>query len=71
MTTISVRVPEELVGELDNVAKESSRPRSFIILKAIEAYLDSYADLQVALDRLHDVSDPTVSPDEMRRSLDL
>ena len=54
MATISVRVTDVLAGELENVAKETERPKSFIIQKAIEAYLADYADLQIALDRLRE-----------------
>lgn len=39
--------------------------------KMLESYIDDYADLQVALDRLHDVADPVVSSKEMRKSLGL
>ena len=68
---ISVRIPEELALALDGVAKETERPKSFHIQKALEAYLDEYADLQIALDRLHDVSDPVISLEEMRQNLEL
>ncbi|MBU0679718.1 MAG: ribbon-helix-helix domain-containing protein [Verrucomicrobia bacterium] len=71
MTTISVRVTDTLAGELDNVAREAERPKSFIIQKAIEAYLEDYADLQIALDRLRDTSDAVVSGKDMRKSLGL
>ena len=71
MTTISVRLKDEVAGELHNVAQESERPKSFIIQKAIEAYLDDYADLQISLDRLRDTSDLVVSSKEMRNSLGL
>ena len=33
------------------------------------AYAEDYADLQIALDRLHDQSDPVVSSKEMRNCL--
>ena len=70
-TAISVRLPKELAEQLDNIAKETERPRSFIIQKALESYIDDYADLQVALDRLHDKTDPVVSSKELRKSLGL
>jgi len=53
-TAISVRLPKDLADQLDAVAEETERPRSYIIQKAIESYIEEYADLQVALDRLHD-----------------
>jgi RHH-type rel operon transcriptional repressor/antitoxin RelB len=68
-TAISVRLPKEITDRLDNVAKDTERPRSFIIQKALEAYLEDYADLQIALDRLRDQSDPLISGDELRKSL--
>lgn len=70
-TAISVRLPKELADQLDSIAKETERPRSFIIQKALEAYIEDFADLQVALDRLHDKGDPVVSGKELRESLGL
>jgi RHH-type rel operon transcriptional repressor/antitoxin RelB len=70
-TAISVRLPKELSDQLDSIAKETERPRSYIIQKALESYIDDYADLQVALDRLHDKTDPIVSSKELRKSLGL
>jgi RHH-type transcriptional regulator, rel operon repressor / antitoxin RelB len=71
MTTISVRMPDLLAGELEKVAREAERPKSFIIQKAVEAYLGDYADLQIALHRLRDISDTAVSSRDMRKSLGL
>ncbi|MEW6264018.1 MAG: ribbon-helix-helix domain-containing protein [Thermodesulfobacteriota bacterium] len=70
-TAISVRLPRELVEQLDSIARETERPRSFIIQKALESYIVDFVDLQVALDRLHDKTDPIVSGKEMRKSLGL
>ncbi len=67
-TALSVRLPKELSERLDNMAKETERPRSFIIQKALESYIEDYADLQIALDRLHDKTDPVVSGKELRKS---
>jgi RHH-type rel operon transcriptional repressor/antitoxin RelB len=70
-TAISVRIPDDLASKLDEISKETERPKSFHVQKAIESYLDDIADLQVALDRLHDTSDPVISIDEMRSELGL
>lgn len=70
-TAISVRLPENLAKQLDHVSKEMERPRSFIIQKALESYLDDFADLQIALDRFHDKSDPIISGKKLRESLGL
>jgi RHH-type rel operon transcriptional repressor/antitoxin RelB len=68
-TAISVRLPEKLASYLDNISKETERSRSFIIQKALESYIEDYAELQIALDRLHDKGDEIVSSKEMRKSL--
>lgn len=70
-TAISVRLPKELFAQLDSIAKETERPRSYIIQKALESYIEDYADLQIALDRLHDKTDPIVTSRELRKSLGL
>jgi RHH-type transcriptional regulator, rel operon repressor / antitoxin RelB len=70
-TAISVRLPKILADQLDGIAKETERPRSFIIQKALESYIEDFADLQIALDRLHDKGDALVSSKEMRKSLGL
>jgi len=68
-TAISIRIPDELAKQLNNVSKETERPRSFIIQKALESYIEDYADLQIALDRLHDKTDPIISSKELKKSL--
>jgi len=70
-TPISVRLPKELADQLDNIAKETERSRSYIIQKALELYIEDHADLQVALDRLHDKTDSVLSGKELRKSLGL
>lgn len=68
---LSVRLPEKLAAELSEVAKISERSKSFLIQKALEAYLDDQADLQISMDRLHDPTDPVISLEDMRSEIDL
>lgn len=70
-TPVSIRLPDELAKQLDGIAKETERPRSYIIQKALESYIEDYADLQIALDRLHDKTDPVISSKELKKSLAL
>ena len=70
-TAISVRLPKALADQLNSIAEETERPRSYIIQKALESYIEDYADLQVALDRLHDKTDPVISGKQLRKSLGL
>jgi len=68
---ISVRIPDELASKLFEIARETERPKSFHVQKALEAYLSELADLQVAIDRLHDTADPVISVEDMRKELEL
>lgn len=70
-TPISFRISEDLAKRLDSIVKETERPRSYIIQKALESYLEDYADLQIALDRLHNKTDEVVSGKELRNTLGL
>lgn len=70
-TAISVRIPDELASKLSEIAKETERPKSFHIQKALEAYFEDLADLQIALDRLFDRADPVVSMNDMRKEIGL
>lgn len=69
--TISVRLPEAISDLLAEVARDTERSKSFHVQKALEAYLEDQADLQIALDRLRDSSDETISLKEMKRDLEL
>jgi len=68
--TVTLRLPEELVDQVGEIAKSTERSRSYIIKKAIEQYLSEYADYQIALDRLNDINDKVISSKEMRKLLD-
>lgn len=68
-TAVSIRLPDDLAARLSDVASETERSRSFIVQKALENYLAEYADLQIALDRLHDTTDELITPEQMREAL--
>ncbi len=68
-TTISVRLPDELAKELANIAGVAERSKSYVVQKALEAYMEDYADLQISLDRLNDPTDEAISPEALRRTL--
>ena len=68
---LSIRVTDELALKLSEIAKETERPKSFHVQKALEAYLSEIADLQVAYDRLHNTADPVITIEDMRKELEL
>ena len=69
MTQITVRMPRDLVAELDAAAKRLNCSRSEFLRQAAEAYLDDHEDLRVAMARLQDPSDPVLDWDEARLEL--
>ena len=68
---LSIRLPEALAKELSLIAEETERSRSFHIQKALENYIEDFADVQIAIDRLRDPRDAVVSSRDMRKSLGL
>ena len=67
--SISLRLPNEVVSQLDDIAANIDRSKSYLIKKAIEQYLEEYVDYQIALDRLNDKDDKIISSKEMRKRL--
>ena len=68
---VSVRLPDRLAAELEEIAVATERTKSFVMQKALEAYLAEQADLQVALDRLNDPTDAVISMEAMKAELEL
>ena len=68
-TLISLRLPDVILKPLDKLSEESERPRTYLIKKALEIYLEEYQDYQTAMDRLHDKNDTIISPAELRKKL--
>ena len=65
--SVSVRLPDKTAQALDGLASATERSRTYLIVKALEAYLAEYADYQIALDRLRDKDDRIVSSGELRQ----
>ena len=58
------------LGGLEDLAKTIDRSKAYITKKALESYLEEYSDYLIALERLHDKDDITISSDEIGASLD-
>ncbi len=70
-TTLSVRIPDEIADDLETISKRIDRPKTYLVKKALEAYLEEYSDYLIALERLNDKDDEIISSDEMREKLGL
>lgn len=71
MSAVSVRLSNRVVHDLEKLATSVERSKSYLVRKAIEAYLADYVDYQVALDRMRDKQDPIISSAELRKQLGL
>ena len=69
MSQVTARLPDEVVAALDRAAQQLHRTRADIIRQAIEAYIEDFDDLSVALQRLRDPADESVDWQEARRAL--
>jgi len=69
MSQITARLPDEVVLALDRAAQTLHRSRADIIRQAIEAYMEDFDDLSVAIERLRDPTDEAVDWQEARRAL--
>ena len=55
MSTIAARIKDErLIERLKKISAETERPMSYHVEKALKFYLDEYADLLIARERMVD-----------------
>ena len=65
--TTSIRLSSTTAKRLDCLAKVMDRPKSQLINKALEEYLEDYEDYLVAVGRLNDKNDSIISEKELRK----
>jgi RHH-type rel operon transcriptional repressor/antitoxin RelB len=68
-SSLSVRIPDRTARALEKLARETDRPKTYFIEKALESYLAEHADYQIALDRLRDKDDPVISSAELKKRI--
>ncbi len=69
MSQVTARLPDEVVSALDRAAHALHRSRADIIRQAIEAYIEDFDDLSIAIQRLRDPADETIDWQEAKRAL--
>ena len=69
--TISLRLKDGTFKKLNDLSNELDRSKSDIVKKALYQYFYSFAEYQIALDRLKDKDDKIISAEDMRSSLGL
>jgi RHH-type transcriptional regulator, rel operon repressor / antitoxin RelB len=70
-TSISVRLPDDMAKDLEDLSETLDRSKGYLIKKAVENYLEEYSDYLIALERLNDKDDRVISGDDMRERLGL
>ncbi|MCJ7444365.1 MAG: ribbon-helix-helix domain-containing protein [Methanotrichaceae archaeon] len=69
--SLSVRLPDDLAKNLEDLSQTIDRSKGYIIKKAIEVYLEEYSDYLIALERLNAKDDKIISRNQMRKLLGL
>jgi predicted DNA-binding protein len=62
--TISARLPIGMITSIEEVAAERKRKRGDVVREALEIYLDTWADYQIAMERLKDAQDEILGEKE-------
>ncbi|MCX6617428.1 MAG: ribbon-helix-helix domain-containing protein [Acidobacteria bacterium] len=67
--SVSVRLPDHVAKALSELVEATDRSRTYLIVKALEEYIDEYADCLIALERMRDKNDGFISTKELLRRL--
>ena len=67
--SLTIRIPDDIARRLDDLARSLDRPKSYIVKKAMESYLEEYSDYLIAVNRLHDKDDAIITSRELRERL--
>ena len=62
--TISARLPLDMISSIEEIAEERKRKRGDVVRDALEIYLETWADYQIAMERLRDAQDEILSEKE-------
>ena len=62
--TISARLPLDMISSIEEIADARKRKRGDVVRDALEIYLDTWADYQIAMERLKDAQDEILSEKE-------
>ena len=73
MSTVTVRIPDELEKIMEKFCKKEDRSKSWLIKKAIQEKLEDWEDLQDGLRALrkHKKNPQTISLDDLAKELGL
>jgi len=68
-TATGIRLSKNLLAQIEEVAQARKRAKTTILREAVEAYLEDWADYQIAVDRFNDPTDPVLTVEEFYQRL--
>ncbi len=77
MRLAQIKIPDELVKELERIAKKTSKSRNYHIKEALRLYLGEYGDpstplrtgLEIALERSKNKKDRVIISEQLKKAL--
>ena len=69
MGVLTLRLNDQLEKKLQKLSKETERPKSYFVKKALELYLDEYQDYETALARRADKDEEVLTLAQMKKTL--
>ncbi len=71
MSSLSVRIPDELFKKLNKLAKKTRRTKSSFIKQLIEENIEDLEYAYMALERMNDKNAKLLSTEEVEKQLEL
>jgi len=71
MTTLSVRLSEEIYSRLSRLSEKTKRTKTSFIKEMIENCLEEYEEAYTALDRLNEKNSNYLTTEELEKELGL
>ncbi len=69
MAVLTLRLDDQLEKKLKRLSKETERPKSYFVRKALVLYLDEYQDYEKALARRADKDEEVLTLAQMKKVL--
>ena len=69
MAVLTLRLDDQLERKLKRLSKETERPKSYFVKKALALYLDEYQDYETALARRADKDEGILTLAQMKKAL--
>ncbi|MCK4766722.1 MAG: ribbon-helix-helix protein, CopG family [Candidatus Aminicenantes bacterium] len=71
MSTLSVRLPDEISKKLEAISQKTKRSKSSFILEVVEEVIEDYEDAHEALERLNRKNAKYLTTGEVEKELGL